>query len=614
MDLTRSDSNHHRRGAAYVWVLLGLILVAAAGLRFTGLEREGRWCDEYFQTASYQHAPQYAVLNAWTSGQPPLDYLIGWAAVRIDDSLRGMRLPAATFGVLGVALCFFLVRKLSSWQEGAIAAALLAFSPLHWRMSQTARPYTICVAAFILMLWMLARALEQPDRRRLTWFAISACLLSLTRGLAPAAILFAFFLTLGTSYVWVRWRRRQDTGEARISSTRKALGGTWLITTLVGLATAVLLAALVVGARSYTAFSTQAPVQGAAHFRELASQLLANVAVWGSAGPAMFGQGATLVVVFALLGVGVFVTRWNCLPLGTRAICVGALLAGLVYLAAYTVAVPDRLITDRYGLFLAPMIAWLAAAGLMALLRNVGKVLSPPWAVRLGAAGVVAMLLLAGPARSTYAWSRLYFNADWRGCATYLADKVTADDVVIVLQDRALGEYQPTFWGKHEWPNDRKRPLAEAAWTLATSEPHWQRLLRQRGRCFLVVKYSEWAQPRDAYRTRGLQSAPAGMQLVKFRGLDLLWRDEAAGDPHARLLVACDDLLAVPLEHPDARAISYLLRSRLQLHVYDLDAARASLDLAAASVPQSLREWFDRYASTLRETLRLTCERHAAKP
>ena len=603
----------HRRGTAWVWMLLGLILVAAAWLRFTGLERESRWTDEYFETISYYYPPQYTVLNSWRSAQPPLGALMGWAAVRIDDSLRGMRAPAAVFGVLSVGLCFLLVRKLSSAPAGLIAAALLAFSPLHFRMSQTARPYTICVAAFILMLWMLARALEQPDRRRLTWFALSACLLSLTRGLAPVAILFAFFVSLGVGYAWVRWRH-QDTGEESVGSACRALGGTWLVTMLVGAATAVQLVILVVGARSYTVFSAVPPVQESSHFSALASSLLANVVVWGAAGPALFGSGATWVAALALLGFAALAVRWNTLPLSTRAVCAGALLAGPVYLTAYTVAVPERLITDRYGLFLLPVAAGFAAAGVLALLRALSRILTPRPCLRLGAALVLAGALLAGPARSTIAWTRLYFNADWRGCAACLVDKVTADDVVIVLQDRALGKYQPAFWGKCEWPEEG-RPLAEAAWTLATSDSHWQRLLQQRGRCFLVIKYAEWFQPRDAYLARGLQSAPPGMQLAKFRGLDLLWRDDdLAPRAQAGLLTACDDLLKVPLEHADARAIPYLLRSRVELHAGDLGAARASLRCAATHVPAELNAWFERNAVSIQEGLRLADARQVARP
>ena len=604
---------HHRRETAWVWMLLGLILVAAAWLRFTGLERESRWTDEYFETVSYQYPPQYTVWNSWQSAQPPLGALFGWAAVRIDNSVRGMRAPSAAFGVVGVALCFFLVRKLTSWQEGAIAAGLMAFSPLHWRMSQTARPYTICVAAFILMLWMLARALEQPDRRRLTWFALSACLLSLTRGLAPVAILLAFFLTLGTGYGWMRWRGSRGAAQEQARPTLQALGRTWLVVGFVGLATTVLVVALVAGARSFTAFSAQPSIQDSSYLGKVAAKVLTNIFVWGAAGPAVFGQGWLLVVGCALWGVGSLVRRWNRQLLATRVVYSGALLAGPVYLLAYTLAVPDRLITDRYGLFLVPVVAGLAASGLMIVLRELDRALKPHMLVRLGTAGVIAVLLLVGPARSTYARSRLYFNADWCGCAAHLADRVTADDVIIVLQDRTLGEYQPTFWGKHEWPEEG-RPLAEAAWTFATSEPHWQRLLKQRGRCYLVVKYAEWEQPRDAYLARGVQSAPPGMQLAKFRGLDLLWREQVPVEPHARLLAACADLLAVPLEHSDVRAIPYLLRSRLQLHAGDQESARASLELAAARVPEFKSEWFKHYSAPLAQALRLTAERQAAIP
>ena len=53
---------------------LVMILAGAGLLRLGGLDREGRWGDEYFQTMQYDMSPHYVVLGARTNNQPPLAF------------------------------------------------------------------------------------------------------------------------------------------------------------------------------------------------------------------------------------------------------------------------------------------------------------------------------------------------------------------------------------------------------------------------------------------------------------------------------------------------------------------------------------------------------------
>ncbi|MCK4658993.1 MAG: glycosyltransferase family 39 protein [Phycisphaerae bacterium] len=585
-------TNHRLRHVpTAAWVMLALILVPSALLRFGGLDREGRWGDEYSQTMGYQLPPQYVALWARTEGQPPLDYLLGWALTKIEKSVWMMRAPAAFFGVLGVGACFLVAGKLASWREGLIASAMLAVSPLHWKLSQTARPYTICTAAFLLMLWTFLRALEKPDRRRLVTFGLAAYLMTLTRGLAPPVILLGTGIVSAVGCLAVWLKRSESCGD-----TFRRLRRVCLVTVLVGLAAVPMLVFLVQGAKAWTVFDSSKRAVQQLPVEPFLSRLSSNAMVWFQSPETMFGPGGMVVALLALAGVIICLRWWRHLRVCSRYACVIAWIVGPLYLLMFTAAVPRASITDRYGLFLVPILATFAAIAVVAWLRWCRRfVINQPVLQYVTVTTVVA-LVLASPAWATLQWAGRYFNTDWQGCAAYLADKVTGDDVIMVLDDRPLGKYQPPFWGKCEWPERPHRPLGESVWTLAVSESHWRRLLSKKGRCFLVVKYPArqkvGGQPPDAYLGEGLASAPVGMELVKFRGLDLLFRKEPAGDPIAGMIAACDDLLALPRRCPDSQAIPYVLRSRLQLHRGDVTGAVDSFRSACQCVPQEQKAWF----------------------
>jgi len=584
-------------------VLLAAILAVAGGLRFCGLDREGRWGDEYYQTTSYDLPPWYVVLSARSSGQPPLDPLMGWAAGKISRSDWMRRAPAAFFGVLGVGLCYLLVRKMSSAPAGLLAAAILAFSPLHWRLSQTARPYTICVAAFMLMLWTLLRALEKPDRLRLGVYAAAAYVLTLTNGLAPPVIMLATGITLLGWLVSLRlWG-----GECR-AETRRALGRVAAVTVAVGLAAVPMLLFLLNGAQSWTVFGTGEAGRAALQAPGFASRLTANVGIWFRGASELFGVQAWAVLLPALLGVGRCVRRWSVLPLPVCCICVIAWLVGPLCLLTFTATVPAAAIGSRYALFLVPLVAMFAAFGVEAVLDWFrGRVRGVPLP-RMALAAAVVLLVLASPAYTAWRWSGRYFNADWRGCAAYLTDKVRAEDVIMVFQDRPLGKYQPPFWGKCEWSDGAERPLGEATWTLATSPAHWQRLTAKTGRCYLVIVYAVDRQAADDYLGQGLANSPPGMELVKFRGLDLLAPKHPPADVIAEQISACDTIMSLPKENPDSAAIALLLRSRLQLRRGEFAAAAESFAAAENLVPPRWREWFGDAAAAHRKALKAAVE------
>jgi len=572
----------------YPYGLLACIVLVAAALRFSGLDREGRWGDEYFQTMQYDQSPWYVVLGARTNNQPPLDFLIGWLVTKVARTTWMMRFPAACFGVASVAALYFLVRRLFGAGAGLLAAGVLATAPLSWRLSQEARPYTIFVFSMLVTLWLLVRAIDQPTWRRVLAYVASAGLMILTRGLAPHVVTLCCGLVLLAA-----WARSPRGSDLRAGLTRLLLG-----TGLVGMAGAGLLAFLVRGDAGWTVFADAGAARGSP-VREFGAALLQNLRIWGDAPQALLGRGALPIVLLALLGAAWSTLRWRAWTTSTRCALGVMALLGPVYLVTYSAAVATHPICDRYAMFLTPVAATFAAAMIAGLLRH--SFASAGNRRARWAAVTIAGAAIALPGASTLALARKCFHPDWRGSAELLGERYGADDVIMVFADRALGAGQSPYWGKLDWPTEHP-PLGESMWTLATSEAHWWRLAERNGRCCLVLKYPVAAQDADAFRQAGLQAAPAGLALTKFRGLDVL-EGFAGQDLAAQVISACDTVLALPCMHPDSRTIPWLLRSRAELARGERSRAKASYAEARACVPAPRRAWFDALTESYRSHL-----------
>ena len=157
--------------------LVALLLLSFA-LRLRGLGRDGLHLDEAGQ--------------AWAATQPtlagmltierthvmvmPLDYLITRATAGLSDAEFVLRLPAAMWATLNVALLYALARLLTGRRtEALLAAFLLALSPLHIGYAQVLRFYAALSAFYALACLLLYRAIRRPTIGR--WAAFGAAAL-----------------------------------------------------------------------------------------------------------------------------------------------------------------------------------------------------------------------------------------------------------------------------------------------------------------------------------------------------------------------------------------------------------------------------------------------------
>lgn len=139
------NSNHRK-------IVAALILLLAAVLRFSALERPGIWDDESFTLRNLGIIP---VPMSIAEGTAPLYFLLlrGWQDL-LGDSLWSIRSFSAFWGVAGVAAVGLFAARAISPAAGLFAAGLLSLHPFHLAYSQEARAYALVFALTAGTLWM----------------------------------------------------------------------------------------------------------------------------------------------------------------------------------------------------------------------------------------------------------------------------------------------------------------------------------------------------------------------------------------------------------------------------------------------------------------------------
>jgi 4-amino-4-deoxy-L-arabinose transferase-like glycosyltransferase len=161
------------------WTKMALfgILLAATGLRVYGLE-SGPWLDEVLTDVHYMHLSFGQNITTFDSQNQHFVYsLLAHASAELfGDSIWASRLPAALFGVAGIAALYLLATELTSRREALLASALLTFSYQHIWYSQTARGYSGLLFWSMLASWLLLRALKEHQSRLWVLYAASVAL------------------------------------------------------------------------------------------------------------------------------------------------------------------------------------------------------------------------------------------------------------------------------------------------------------------------------------------------------------------------------------------------------------------------------------------------------
>ena len=192
-----------------------VLTIVAAALRYATLDVQSIWLDES-ATIHLVDRGFGGMLSHLSSGEstPPLYYVLVWAWTKVlGTGPLAFRAFSALVGTALVPVLYAAGKRISP-RVGLWAAALATVNPGMYYYSQEARSYALLIllSAIAFVCWQ--RALEQPDTRRLAFWALASSLALLTH-------YFAVFLFVPEAALLLKrlgWRR-----------TRFAIGAVLLV-------------------------------------------------------------------------------------------------------------------------------------------------------------------------------------------------------------------------------------------------------------------------------------------------------------------------------------------------------------------------------------------------
>ncbi len=149
-----------RRGGSFV--LLGLILAAAAALRLWGLAYRDLWFDELGALAMASSGDWWV----GEGGNPPLFFAVlgGWIRA-VGTGIAAVRLPSALAALGAVAALWWVAAELRLPPSmRAWGVSLFAASPLQIYYAQETRAYALLILLILLALGSILRAMATGSR------------------------------------------------------------------------------------------------------------------------------------------------------------------------------------------------------------------------------------------------------------------------------------------------------------------------------------------------------------------------------------------------------------------------------------------------------------------
>ncbi len=442
-------------------ILLILILLATALLRFYRLDAQSYWNDEGTSVALALRDLPTITENAANDIHPPLYYYLlhSWTSL-FGSSETGTRSLSAVLGIFLVAALYALVKKFSSDGTALLATALAALNPLLIYYSQETRMYEMAALLGVLSMLALTRLFEAhkekgqlPLGRSFLWLLVTA--------LGVYTHYFVFAIVAAENVAVLIWL----IAEQRHSKARFA----WK-TLLIWAAFQLGLIALYVPwlVFSWSSLSAWPSVSEPLSLWELARRVFGVYSLGVTAPDTTLWLGLSLLAALpALLGL-VFKNRAVDKPTDLH----NRLLAGayvmVPILVMYGLSLRQPMYKPKFFIVAVPGFCWLQAAGITNTVQAI-QAKSSKWL-----SGLAAILLLGmaitGPVLSlkNLYWDAAYARDDYRGIAEYIQAAATADSAVLINAPAQVETFDLYYTGEQPvYPLPEQRPLDEAS-TLAS--------------------------------------------------------------------------------------------------------------------------------------------------
>lgn len=385
-------------GIAIIW--LGFTL------RLHYLGSDSFWIDEIITARTVQQGVG-AILDV--RDHPPLMYLLTLVSTRIlGDSEFAIRIPAFVGGVLALPLLILLGRLMNQRAAGFWAAFLLAITPFHVGLSQTARHYSLLTTISLATYIVLYLALKRP--RISTWMAFGGLtLLNLYTHYGSLIVLVSQSLII-TGWLLIQIIR----GDRR----RSIMG----VPAATGIFVFIFFLPLLFRfLRAFSANTGLGVITGTGTVTPLSEWI--RRAFWSLNLPGNILP--YLLLGFAAAGVLLLAYRLNWTEL---ALLVSAVAVPLIIIDAFQIA---RGAYSRYISFILPYYLLVTGISLAALVRVlVGRL--------LGRFGIVVVSMGLGLGLVAVAWPGLqgeyeFVLEDWQGIFNYLEGEAIDGDVIVAL-------------------------------------------------------------------------------------------------------------------------------------------------------------------------------------
>ncbi|HYC50417.1 MAG TPA: glycosyltransferase family 39 protein [Gemmatimonadaceae bacterium] len=406
IDELRDAWAHEPRNHRYA---LGIIAIVGLVARTVHLAQPFR----YDEAVTYMYFARLDWADALSTYTYPNNHLFHTALAKASVSIFGLspvtlRLPAFLAGIALPLSTYAMARALYGARTALLASGFVAASGALILYSTNARGYTMIAFAFTLLTLSAVRASRDGNRGDWLVFAGIAVL-----GLWTIPVML---YPLGTVAFWFLLN-------ALVEKRHQELRSLWMALALSGVATIALYAPVVSreGLSALTRNSFVAPVGWFAFLGDLRDTWEMALSSWSLGIPPLLGVVLLLCGAFAIARHGAL-SRFP----------VGMPVAALVW-CSWLLVVNHRAPFARVWLWLVPLAAALAAAGLLMLLRR--SRITSVWAE--GRASWLAVALTVGMTTSVVA-SRAVFRSTDTG--TYTDAALAAERLAELLQpgDRVL--------------------------------------------------------------------------------------------------------------------------------------------------------------------------------
>ena len=173
-DQLSSQPRPTARRTTAIFGLAVVILLLAAALRVYDVGGRDLWVDEANGVLMSQESLSGLFERLKLDSSPPLYYIMlhGWIKL-FGDGEAAVRAVSVLAGLVLVACVFIVGRRLFSLETGAIAAALVATSPIQVFYSQQARMYSLLPALALLSIYWLWLAVVYDKRRFVVAYGVA---------------------------------------------------------------------------------------------------------------------------------------------------------------------------------------------------------------------------------------------------------------------------------------------------------------------------------------------------------------------------------------------------------------------------------------------------------